>query len=58
MEREGLVNRIDLGDGKVHYELSHEHHEHIRCEGCGRVAEVPGCVLEDAAAAVRNSTGF
>jgi len=58
MEREGLVQRIDLGDGKVHYELSEDHHEHIRCESCGRVVEVPGCVLDDAAASVRNSTGF
>ncbi len=57
-ERDGLINRIDLGDGKVHYELAEEHHEHIRCDFCGRVVEVPGCVLEDASAAVTSSTGF
>lgn len=58
LEKEGAVRRIDLGDGKVHYELSDEHHEHVRCDECGRVVEVPGCVLEDAAAAVKGSTGF
>ena len=58
LEREGLIKRIDLGDGKVHYELSDEHHEHIRCDDCGRVVEVPGCVLEGASSAVTNSTGF
>ena len=58
MEKDGLINRIDLGDGKVHYELSDEHHEHVRCDACGRVVEVPGCVLENAAAAVKESTGF
>lgn len=58
MEREGLVHRIDLGDGKVHYELADEHHEHIRCDSCGRVVEVPGCVLEGATSAVTASTGF
>lgn len=58
MEKDGLINRIDLGDGKVHYELSDEHHEHVRCDSCGRVVEVPGCVLEDAASAVKESTGF
>ena len=58
MERDGLINRIDLGDGKVHYELSDHHHEHVRCDSCGRVVEVPGCVLEDAASAVKESTGF
>ena len=58
LEREGFIKRIDLGDGKVHFELSEDHHEHIRCETCGRVVEVPGCVLDDAAASVRGSTGF
>jgi Fe2+ or Zn2+ uptake regulation protein len=57
-ERDGLIDRIDLGDGKVHYELADEHHEHIRCDSCGRVVEVPGCVLEGASAAVTGSTGF
>src|SRR5205807_1881519 len=42
MEKDGAIQRIDLGDGKVHYELSDEHHEHIRCDSCGRVVEVPG----------------
>jgi Fe2+ or Zn2+ uptake regulation protein len=58
LEREGLIKRLDVGDGKVHYELADEHHEHIRCDGCGRVVEVPGCVLEDASSAVTSSTGF
>jgi len=58
MERDGLINRIDLGDGKVHYELAVGHHEHIKCDSCGRVVEVPGCVLDDASAAVTSSTGF
>jgi len=58
MEREGAIRRIDLGDGKAHYEVREGHHEHVRCESCGKVAEVPGCVLEDAAAGVENRTGF
>lgn len=58
MERDGLVARIEVGDGKARYELRNEHHEHVRCDSCGRVAEVPGCSLEDAEAAVKKSTGF
>ena len=58
LERDGLIKRIDLGDGKVHYELSDEHHEHIRCDDCGRVAQIAGCVLEGASSAVTKSTGF
>lgn len=58
MEKDGLIQRIDLGDGKVHYEISEDHHEHIRCDSCGRVVEVPGCVLDNASASVKSSTGF
>jgi Fe2+ or Zn2+ uptake regulation protein len=58
LERDGSIRRIDLGDGKVHYEPSDTHHEHIRCDDCGRVVAVPGCVLENASSAVNSSTGF
>ena len=58
MEREGAIRRIDLGDGKAYYEVGEEHHEHVRCDNCGRVAEVPGCVLDDATSGVQKSTGY
>jgi Fur family ferric uptake transcriptional regulator len=58
LEREGAVRRVDLGDGKTYYEVGDDHHEHIRCDSCGRVAEVPGCVLDDATSGVQRSTGF
>lgn len=58
LEREGLLARIDLGDGRGRYELRDGHHEHIRCDSCGRVDEVPGCVLDDVAGQVRKLTGF
>src|SRR5207237_554762 len=45
LERSGVVDRVDVGDGKTRYESRRAHHEHIRCPSCGRVAEVPGCVL-------------
>ena len=57
-ERQGVVDKIDLGDGRARFELRDDHHEHIRCERCGRVAEVPGCVLDDATAQVHSLTGF
>ncbi|MFI5283046.1 MAG: Fur family transcriptional regulator [Candidatus Dormibacterales bacterium] len=58
LEKAGHIKRIDLGDGKVHFELAEDHHEHVRCDACGRVVEVPGCVLDGASAAVKGSTGF
>jgi Fur family ferric uptake transcriptional regulator len=58
MERAGLIDRIDLADGKAHYELRDKHHDHVRCDACGRVAGVTGCILENATSAVESDTGF
>ncbi|HZU18463.1 MAG TPA: transcriptional repressor [Candidatus Dormibacteraeota bacterium] len=33
-------------DGKARYEVASPHHDHVRCEGCGALAPLPGCVLE------------
>jgi Fe2+ or Zn2+ uptake regulation protein len=57
-EEQGLVARIDLGDGKSRYELAQDHHEHVRCEKCGNVAEVPGCLVDDAARRMQALTGY
>jgi Fur family transcriptional regulator, peroxide stress response regulator len=56
LERDGAVARIDLGDGKARFETVAEHHEHVRCERCGAVEAVPGCLVEDSV--VERRTGF
>lgn len=56
LERNGEVLRLDLGDGKARFEPVGEHHEHVRCERCGAVEAVPGCVVEEAV--VERRTGF
>jgi Fe2+ or Zn2+ uptake regulation protein len=58
LEQSGVIDRIELGDGKARYEPHQEHHEHVQCTGCGRVAEVPGCILEETPAMVEAGTGF
>src|SRR5262249_53519927 len=58
LERQGQLDRIDLGDGRTRFEVREDHHEHIRCEQCGRIEEVPVCVLDDASAQVQTMTGF
>ena len=57
-EKQGMLDRIDLGDGKARFEVREDHHEHIRCERCGLIQEVPVCVLDDAAAKVQSLTGY
>ena len=58
LEDEGLVERVDLGDGIARYEAAGAHHEHVRCERCGHVAAVPGCAVAPVRAAVEDGTGF
>jgi Fur family ferric uptake transcriptional regulator len=57
-ESQGMVQRIDLGDGKARFELKGDHHEHLRCERCGTVTEVPGCLVEDSIKSLQRLTGF
>ncbi len=58
LERVGVVDQVDLGDGRARYETRRAHHEHIRCTVCGTVAEVPGCLVEDAVSQIQRRTGY
>jgi Fe2+ or Zn2+ uptake regulation protein len=58
LEAEGVIQAVNLGDGLSRYEAQRDHHEHVRCDTCGRVAEVAGCVLEGAAKEIEESTGY
>jgi Fur family peroxide stress response transcriptional regulator len=58
LETEGVVRRVDLGDGKARYEANTGHHEHIRCSSCGTVTEVPGCLVQGSTQLVEATTGF
>lgn len=58
LEADGGVRRVELGDGKARYEAAGDHHEHVRCERCGAVGAVPGCVVGDALPRVQQLTGF
>ena len=55
---EGVVRRVQLGDGKARFEAAGEHHEHVRCDSCGVVGAVPGCVVRNAVPRVQEATGF
>lgn len=51
LEEMGVVCKLDLDDGRSRYELchqddSHQHH-HLICNGCGKVIEVQGDLLDE-----------
>ena len=59
LEEKGLVQKVELGDGRSRYEPADDHHDHVRCTECGRVAESgKTCVVEGAAERVSQATGF
>jgi Fur family transcriptional regulator, ferric uptake regulator len=56
-----LVQKIDLGDGRAHYErveLAEEHHHHLVCNECGRVEPFADETLEAALRRVERDAGF
>lgn len=51
LDKSGLVQRVDLGDGVARYEPAHaggEHHHHFVCNTCGRVEPFEDATLEAA----------
>ncbi len=44
----GVVCRVLLEDGNLHYQLSHRgHHHHLLCVECGVSEDLTGCDIED-----------
>ena len=61
LDRLGLVHRLDVGDGTARYEAAHpggEHHHHVVCDRCGRVAQFADDGLEQAIAALSQRLEF
>jgi|SRR5919108_4271065 Fe2+ or Zn2+ uptake regulation protein len=58
LSESGELERVDLGDGRARFERRGSHHEHIVCSECGMIAEVPGCLIDQAVPDVERRTGF
>lgn len=44
----GVLCRVLLEDGNLHYQLSHRgHHHHLLCVECGASEDLAGCDIED-----------
>ncbi len=56
----GLVQKIDLGGERAHYERvdGDEHHHHLVCSECGRVEPFADRQLETALERLEKKTGF
>ncbi|MFQ6027802.1 MAG: Fur family transcriptional regulator [Dehalococcoidia bacterium] len=55
----GMVCRVLLEDGSLHYQLSHQgHHHHLLCVDCGSSEDLLGCDIEDKLKAVSQAHEF
>ncbi len=58
LEEMGVVDHVHLGHGRAVYHLSDEIHQHLVCERCQAVVEVPDSLFDGLAARVRGEYGF
>ena len=58
LERAGIVDHVHLGHGRAVYHLADDAHQHLVCEACGHVVEVPDRLFDDLAARLRKGYGF
>jgi Fur family transcriptional regulator, ferric uptake regulator len=54
----GVVEHVHLGHGRAVYHLADRTHQHLVCEGCGAVVEVPDDVFESLGRRLRDDYGF
>lgn len=54
----GVLEQLQLGSGPPSFHLRPHHHEHVVCERCGRVIDVPGDLLDAVAKRLADRHGF
>lgn len=58
LEQLGLVDHVHLGHGRAVYHLTDDPHQHLVCEVCGMVIEVPDSTFGVLSADLMNEYGF
>lgn len=55
----GVLCRVLLEEGDLHYQLSHQgHHHHLLCVQCGSSQDLTGCDIEDVLISTSARHGF
>ena len=56
----GLAKQREFGDGQNRYEhvVDHRHHDHLVCEGCGKIAEFENSHIEMLQEEVAREKGY
>jgi Fe2+ or Zn2+ uptake regulation protein len=58
LEELGIVDHVHLGHGRAVYHLADEDHQHLYCERCERVVELPASKLKALVSTLEREYGF
>ncbi|MDQ3107979.1 MAG: transcriptional repressor [Actinomycetota bacterium] len=58
LEELGVVDHVHLGHGRAVYHLAADPHQHLVCEACGQVLEVPDAIFADLATQLQERFAF
>ncbi len=58
LEELGIVDHVHLGHGRAVYHLADDPHQHLVCEACGHVLEVPDAIFADLATQLQERFAF
>lgn len=62
LQKTGLVQRYDFGDGKARFELTcgqrSSHHHHLVCTRCARIVEIEECTIREMERTIAQRSGF
>ena len=58
LERLGVIDHVHLGHGRAVYHLSDDPHQHLVCEGCAMVIEVPDDTFATLTVQLEGEFGF
>ena len=56
--KKGIVERVELGEGKYRYELQDKHHHHLVCSKCGNIEDVEVEKLSEIESRIKDKKGF
>ena len=58
LEELGIVDHVHLGHGRAVYHLTDEDHQHLYCERCERIVELPAAKLRAFLSSIDREYGF
>lgn len=58
LEELGVIDHVHLGHGRAVYHLTDEEHEHLVCESCESVIELPAAKLQPFIKSIERDHGF